>query len=70
MDAQSQLSGNCGASEGTELIMVLNAILGNYGSSYRTLACSVHLCVSFVFRHSLLLFPSLCLTTFCVDELK
>jgi hypothetical protein len=41
-EAQTQLSQECAGSQGTQLIMVLNTILNNYSSSYRTLACSMH----------------------------
>ncbi|EIW65744.1 hypothetical protein TREMEDRAFT_36003 [Tremella mesenterica DSM 1558] len=41
-DAQGQLDSGCGDQGGTSLISVLKAVLGNYQSSYKTLACSVH----------------------------
>lgn len=42
-EAQSQLTASCSSQSGTGLITVLRAILQSYSSSYRTLACQVHL---------------------------
>jgi hypothetical protein len=42
-EAKAQIQGDCEGSQGTELIQVLSAVLDNYSTSYRTLACSVHL---------------------------
>lgn len=41
-DAQGQLESSCQGSKGTWMIQGLEAVLQNYGTSYRTLACSVH----------------------------
>jgi hypothetical protein len=41
-DAQSQLASTCSQMTDTGLVTVLEAILDNYSSSYRTLACSVY----------------------------
>ncbi|KAL7419492.1 hypothetical protein Q5752_006330 [Cryptotrichosporon argae] len=40
-DAQEQLAAQCAGSSDTSLVSVLNAILDNYSSAYKTLACDV-----------------------------
>lgn len=44
-EASTQLSSSCstGSTANTTLVQVLKAVLTNYATSYRTLACSVHL---------------------------
>jgi hypothetical protein len=43
-EAQGQLASSCGGDVGqTQLVTVVKAVLDNYSSSYRTLACMVHL---------------------------